>query len=123
MIALPSPREAYRRVEFDARVAGAAPRDLVALCFEQLVTSLGTALVAHRRGDNRLKSQSLTRALSALTALELGVRRDDPLTPALLQLYGAARRAVLDSVPRFDPATIARIRDDFNEIGGAFGQG
>ena len=68
-----NPQEAYRRVDFDARIAGADSRQLVALCYEQLTTALGTALFAAQTGDNRLKSQSLTRALSAITALQLGI--------------------------------------------------
>ena len=73
MLALRTPSEAYRRVDFDARVEGADPRTLVMLCYESLVSSLGTALFAHDRGDNRAKSAALTRAVSALTALLLGM--------------------------------------------------
>lgn len=110
MLMMRSPHEAYRKVDFDARVAGATPQQLVALCYEQLITALGSAQFAHETGDNRLKSQSLTRALSALTALQLGVSPDAAVGPALIQLYDAARRSVLDSVLAFDPwrATGAR---------------
>ncbi|MCB2058681.1 MAG: flagellar protein FliS, partial [Novosphingobium sp.] len=66
-----SPQETYRRVDFDARVAGADPRQLVALCYEQLIAALGSAIYAATSGDNALKSASLTRALAALTALQL----------------------------------------------------
>ena len=69
MLATRSPHEAYRRVDFDARVAGADPGQLVTLCYEQLISALGTAVYANGLGDNLLKSQSLTRALSAITAL------------------------------------------------------
>lgn len=116
---LRTPQEAYRRIDFDARVAGADPRQLVALCFEQLTTALGSALFAAANGDNRLKSASLARALSALTALQLGVSDDQPIGPALMQLYDSARRAVLDSVLDFDAQTISSIRQDFSEIGTA----
>ena len=111
-----NPLEAYRRVDFDARVAGADPVQLVALCYEQLIGSLGSASFAAERGDNRLKSQSLTRALSALTALKLGVSGSEAIAPALLQMFESARQAVLDSVLTFDPHTIALIRQDFIEI-------
>ena len=43
MLMLRSPHEAYRKVDFDARVAGATPQQLVALCYEQLIAALGTA--------------------------------------------------------------------------------
>lgn len=121
MLALTNPREAYRKVDFDARVAGAGPQDLVALCFEQFVAALGSALFAAEHADNRLKSQALTRALSALTALELGINTADPIAATLVQLYEAARRALLGSVVTFDLATIRAVRQDFADIGAAFG--
>ena len=116
MLALRSPHEAYRKVDFDARVAGANPQQLVALCYEQLIAALGSAIFAHKKHDNRLKSQSLTRALSALAALQMGVSQDAAIAPALLQLYEAARRAVLDSVLTFDPIRLDQVRQDFIEI-------
>lgn len=111
-----NPQEAYRRIDFDARVAGADPQELVALCYEQLTTALGSALFAAEQADNQRKSEALTRALSALTALQLGVSQNRAIAPALLQLYEAARQAVLDSVLQFDPRTIAMIRHDFADI-------
>ena len=116
MIAQTNPLEAYRRVDFDARVAGADPAQLVLLCYEQLIGSLGSALFAAERGDNAFKSQSLTRALAALTALRLGVSGTGGIAPALLQMFEAARKAVHDSVLAFDPQTIGLIRQDFIEI-------
>ena len=87
-----SPREACRRVDSDARVAGADSRQLVALCYEQLTTALGSALFAAQQGDNRLKSQSLTRARSSLTALQLGITDGSRAAGALRQLRESARR-------------------------------
>lgn len=122
MLAVRSPAETYRKVDFDARVSGAEPQQLVALCYEHLVSSLASAVFAHEHNDNRAKSQALTRALSALTALQLGVDASAPLAPALHQLYESARRSVLNSVLAFDPRTIGTIRDDFAEIARAMRQ-
>jgi len=116
MLTQRNPREAYRRVDFDARVSGASPQELVRLCYEQVITSLGGALLAADRKDNLVKSRSLTRAMSALTALHMGVSGDDSMAQALLQIYTAARRAVLDSVVVFDTATIQQVRQDFIDI-------
>jgi flagellar protein FliS len=116
MLAIRSPNEAYRRVDFDARVEGADPKHLVGLCYEQLVSSLGSAIFAQERGDNSLKSQSLTRALSAVTALQLGVSGENETAQALRHLYEATRRALLDSAIKFDAALLATIRQDFVEI-------
>ena len=119
MLALHSPREAYRRVEFDARVTGAKPAELVLVCFEQFGAALARAQSAAASGDNLLKSQSLTRALSALTALQLGIDQRQPLAPALDQFYAAARRTVLDSVLRFDRDALAAVDRDMADIAAA----
>jgi len=116
MLAQRDPNEVYRRIEFDARVCGADPRELVRVCYEQLIGSLGGALIAATRRDNQMKSQTLTRALSALTALQMGVSGDNAVAQALLHMYTAARRAVLDSVLDFDAETISRMRQDFIDI-------
>lgn len=110
------PSEAYRRVEFDARVAGADSRQLVDLCLEQVAGSVGRAIHAAQTGDNGAKSRALTRAVAALTALQMGVDGNAPTGEALLQLYQSARHAILDCVLTFDAAKLGRIRDDFIEI-------
>lgn len=122
MLAQLSPSEAYRRVDFDARVAGADSRQLVALCYERLVSALGSALFAHDKNDNRAKSEALTRAISALTALQMGVVSGEGVAGALSQFYEAARRGVLDNVVDFDRDAISRIRTDVAEIAAALTQ-
>lgn len=116
------PSETYRRVDFDARVSGSDPHQLVDLCLEQLTGSLDRAIFAAGRGDNAMKSAALTRAVAALTALQMGVSGEGPTAAALMQVYGAARRAVLDSAVRFDAQQLATIRDDFTEIRAAMKQ-
>jgi flagellin-specific chaperone FliS len=110
------PSEAYRRVDFDARVRGADSRQLVDLCLEQVIGSVGRAVHAHERQDNAAKSAALTRAIAALTALQMGVDMANPTAGALVQLYQSARNAILDCVVRFDTQTLLTIRQDFTEI-------
>lgn len=119
MLARRTPDAVYRRVDFDARVGGADPMELVGLCYEHLIAALGSALFAHERKDNAAKSAALTRAVSALTALQLGVKGTEGVAAALLQFYQAAKNAVLDSVLAFDPARIGAVRADILEIAGA----
>ena len=116
MLALRSPREAYRRVDFDARVEATSAQGLVALCYEQLDSALAAALIAHERRDNAVKSRSVTRALSAVTALQLGIAGEQGVAGALHIFYEAARRSLLDSAIVFDPAAIATLRGDFAEV-------
>ena len=115
-----SPHEAYRRVDFDARVTGANPAELVHVCYEHLIGALGTAIHAHGIGDNGLKSRSLTRALTAITALQLGVSGANGIAAALNQMYEATRRTVLDAAISFDPRKLDTVRRDFSEIATAF---
>jgi len=110
------PSEAYRRVDFDARVKGADSRQLVDLCLEQVAGSLGRAIHSAGRGDNGAKSSALTRAVAALTALQMGVDANVPTGEALIHLYHSARTTILDNVLSFDPAKLGQIRQDFIEI-------
>lgn len=119
MLLQQSPHEAYRRVDFDARVNGAKPAELVHVCYEHLVGALGTAIHAHRHGDNGLKSRSMTRALTAITALQMGISSDQGVASALHQFYAAARRTILDSAIAFNAGQIEEMRKDFTEIGQA----
>jgi flagellar protein FliS len=114
-----TPQEAYRRVDFDARVSASGPSDLVHLCIEHLIGALGTALHAATGGDNELKSRSITRALTSVTALQLGVSGEEGIAAALRQVYEAARRTILDSATAFDSRKINTLRSDFIDIGKA----
>ncbi|KUR72707.1 flagellin [Novosphingobium fuchskuhlense] len=116
MLLRKDPGETYRRVDFDARVKGASSLQLVALCLEQAAGSLGRAIYAQSRGDNAAKSAALTRAVAAITALELGVDTSNPVGQPLLQLYQAARRTILDNALRFDAPQLETIRTDLLDI-------
>ncbi|WP_206238312.1 flagellar export chaperone FliS [Novosphingobium terrae] len=116
MLALRDPAQAYRRVDFEARVSGADQRELVRMCYERVISSLGSAIHAHGKGDNAVKSKALTQALSALTALQVGVSGDDTMAGALAHFYTAARHAVLDSVLEFDGRTLRNVRQDVIDI-------
>lgn len=114
-----TPRTAYRRIAVDARIRGAKPSELVAMCFEQLDSELGSAIRADETHDATRRSDGLTRAYSALTALEMGIDRSQPIADTLLHLYGAARRRILASVTNFDRKALSELRADFREIASA----
>jgi len=116
VLALTDPNEAYQRSQFDARVQGSDTAALVQLCLEQAIAGLRGALLAHERADLAARSKALTRALTAITALEMGVDRSAPLASALLSVYGAARRAVLKSVTAFDHEALTSSSRDLIDI-------
>lgn len=118
-----NPQEAYRRVAIDARIAGAGRGQLVLMCYEQLDLALGASLLAATRRDNAAKSQALTRALSSLTALQLGVSHEAAIASALRQFYEAARARLLDNVLAFDAEAVRALRSDFAEIARALANG
>jgi flagellin-specific chaperone FliS len=120
MLALRDPNEAYRRSQFDARIAGASAADLVRVCVAEVVDSLALAILAHRQRNYQLRSHALTRAVTALTALEMGIDRQAPLAAALLQFYGSARIRVLDCAIRFDTPALEEVRSDFTDLRAAF---
>ena len=119
MLAHRNPQEAYRRVDFDARVAGSDPAHLVGLCYESAASAMSRALHAHASGDNQAKSQALTRALAAITALQMGISGDTGVAASLRQFYGAVRKTLLDSALSFDAAAITTVRQDLIEIAAA----
>lgn len=119
MLALRNPHDAYRRVEFDARIASARPDQLVALCYQELAMALGSAVRAHELGDNQRRSRGLTRALAAITALQLGIAGNVAGAGALRQFYGALRHAVLESVPNFDAKRLSAAKTDVEDVAAA----
>ena len=120
MLARSDPYDAYQRVEFDARVKGASSAELVHICYDQLILALSTALLAHGRDDAPLKSRSLTRALTALMALQLGIDQSHEMAGVLSDFYGAARKSILASSLNFDADALRAMRDDFTEVRNAF---
>jgi flagellin-specific chaperone FliS len=78
---------------------------------------------AHDAGSNHAKSQSITKALAAITALQLGVSGEEGVAVSLLQFYASVRRALLDSALDFDAVTVARVRRDLGEIARALTAG
>lgn len=111
-----NPSEAYRKVAFDACVAGSKGPELVRLCIEDVGAALGQSLWAHANGREDIRRSALVRAQNGLAALRVGVDRKNPLGPALLTLYDAMASTVTACRFRFDPAAIRRVRDDLSDI-------
>jgi len=120
MLACNDPYDAYQRVEFDAWVRGASPGELVQICLDQLIIALSTAILANDRGDARLKSRAMTRAVTALIALEMGVDREHEMAGVLTEFYGAARKSILACSVNFDRDVLLEMRDDFRDVRDAF---
>ncbi|OBX18848.1 hypothetical protein A9995_09820 [Erythrobacter sp. QSSC1-22B] len=116
MLARSQPADAYREANFDARLMGGSRDDLVIFCIEDLIANLGALEIAEARTDRAARSKALTRCVTALTALELGIDRGAELATSLLQFYGAAKVSLLDSVRETDLSNIAAMKQDFRDI-------
>ena len=84
MLARAQPGEAYRQSNFDARLMVSERDDLVLFCLDDLVENLGVLEIAEARGDRAARSRSLTRCVTALTALEIGIDREAEMASSLM---------------------------------------
>jgi len=116
MLRVIDPTEAYRRIEFDACVAGSDAGELVLLCIAHVRAALSQAIWADRQGRSELRVRSLGQARSGLVALRMGVDRTNPLADDLLTLYGAMEDAVTAAQFRFNRPAIDRLTADLDEI-------
>lgn len=116
MLARTQPADAYREANFDARLMGGSRDDLVIFCIEDLIANLGALEIAEARSDRSARSKALTRCVTVLTALELGIDREAALATSLLQFYGAAKVSLLDSVRETDLGNVAAMKQDFRDI-------
>lgn len=116
MLASSEPRAAYQQANFDARVHGGTPQDIVVYCLDELSLTLGVLLQAELRGNRAGRSQAITRAIAILTALEMGVDRENELAASLLHFYEGSRRLLLGSVAVTQVEAIQTLRADVIEI-------
>lgn len=120
MLAQSRPGDAYRESNFEMRLIASDRDDLVLICLDDLVENLGMLEIAETRGDRAARSRTLTRCVTALTALEMGIDREAELASALTQFYGAAKSLLLDFVRTIDLRQIGELRSDLREIAAAF---
>ena len=108
--------EAYARVELDALVLGSKGPQLVRLCLDEALKSIGQALAAQNAERFAIRSRALSRAVLAISALRAGVDEASPMAPMLLEFYGAAADAVTSAILRFKPEPLRALRADLAEV-------
>ena len=100
----------------------AAPADLAALLYEELVAALRLArrhtVVEHRSG----RSAALTRTLTVLNLLDRGLdhARGREVAAALARWYDGLRRAVLNQVVRPDAERLSQLVEDAADMAEAW---
>lgn len=120
MLAAHNPALAYRRSSFEARLLAASPQDMVIMCLDDFLANLVRFEQADLRDDREARSAALTRCITSLTALEMGVDRTAPLGQTLLQFYAAGKSALLGMVVSIEVGRLRAIKRDFEDIRGSF---
>ena len=120
MLAARDPSLAYRRSSVEARLLAASPQDMVIMCLEDFLTNLVRFEQADLRDDREARSSALTRCITSLTALEMGVDRSAPLGEVLLQFYAAGKSALLGMVVSVDVGRLRAIKTDFEDVRASF---
>lgn len=120
MLAARNPGLAYRRSSFEARLLTASPQDMVIMCLDDFLANLVRFEQADLRDDREARSAALTRCITSLTALEMGVDRTAPLGQTLLQFYAAGKLALLGMVVSIEIGRLRAIKADFEDIRRSF---
>lgn len=120
MLTASDPGLAYRRSSFEARLLAASPQDMVIMCLDDLLANIVRFEQADLRDDRETRSRALTRCITSLTALELGVDRAAPVASALLQFYAAAKSAMLGMVVEVEVSVLRTVKRDFEDIRSSF---
>ena len=116
MLAASEPRTAYQQSNFDARVKGGTSQDIVVYCLDELALTIGMLRQADLRGNRAGRSAAITRGIAILTALEMGVDRENELAGSLLQFYEGSRRLLLNSIGATQVEAIEALRTDVIDI-------
>lgn len=116
------PEATYRQIDIAGRTAEADGPALVQLLYEELIRALGAAAWAAENRQFRMKSEKVTRATAILFALEAGLDFESggTVAPALAQLYGSARRTVVEASIGHDPTPFREIAASLSEIAQAW---
>ncbi len=95
---------AYARVDRSARTAGADPHQLIAILFEELLTTIATLPLALDRQDYAQVAHRQTRAITLLHGLETALDHDaaPELATSLARCYREARRLLVTGMPARD---------------------
>lgn len=120
MLSLHKPYEAYRQASFDARLLGSSREELVVFCLEDFIDNLGQLELADNRLDHAARSKAITRCVTALTALELGIDRTAEMGATLAQFYGSAKNTLMNCIRQTDTNSVATMKADFSDIAKVF---
>jgi hypothetical protein len=111
-----NPQAAYRRVDLDARIEASAAADLTRICLEEVVKTLGQALLALERAPERPPRDLLARAQGIAQWLAQSVAPDNPLREHLVPFYGNLAALIRRNIATPRAGEIAVARTDFADL-------
>ena len=110
------PASAYKRVNFEAYVAGADSDRLLRVCFDDTGASLDRALWAFDNHRPDIRRGALERAQMGLLTLLSGLDMDQPISRSLEVFYRSMLARVTNATKHFDRTAIEMTRDDLADI-------
>jgi flagellar protein FliS len=115
---------AYRSIDVAGRTATGDPHALVSVMYEEVTRALGAVAGAMRSGDQALKSEKISRALTILFALESGLDYDKggDISHTLANLYRGARKQIVAASLGDDPAPFLSVARNLGEIAAVWRQ-
>lgn len=111
-----NPSATYRRVDLDARIEASKGSELTLICLEEVVTTLGQALLLLERTPQRAPRDLLARAHGIALWLAQSVDPDNPLRAQLVQFYGSLAALIGCNISAPCAADIERARTDFADL-------
>lgn len=114
----PSPRAAYARVAFEARVVAADPAELTAILLEELAEALSATRRATAAGRLAERSAALTRSLTVLNLLARGLdhERGGGVAAAFDRWCAQLSAAILARTLRWEAAAFDELVTDAREM-------
>jgi hypothetical protein len=109
-------QNAYRRVDLDARIEGAAPQELARICIEEAIAALQQSLLALERDDGAALREPLVRAQGIAVWLSTSVAADSPLREPLTAFYRSLAGRIARNLTAPSRADIEAISADFGDV-------
>ncbi|RIV85801.1 flagellar protein FliS [Aurantiacibacter zhengii] len=116
MLKRTDPAAAYKRVDFEALVAGSDTNGLVRMCFADAGAALDRALWADANGRDDVRGRALERAQLGLITLLSGLDMEQPVSKSLDVFYRSLLARVTNAQKHFNRTAVEMTRDDLADI-------
>lgn len=116
MLKRTDPAAAYKRVDFEALVAGSDSDGLVRMCFSDANAALDRALWADANHRADVRRKALERAQMGIITLLSGLDMAQPVSKSLDVFYRSLLARVTNAQKHFNRTAVEMTRDDLADI-------